>query len=188
MSFEKDLVNEINELRKNPKAYAEKLVKNKQYFKENSNNWKHPDAKAGIKTTEGPAAYDEAIDFLKKKAVAVEELTPSKGLNKIAIDFLTEYQKNANKKVEIEPILEKHGNYSGSFRRLIEFSAFTPELVIVNLLVSDGDKSRRHREGLLDDKLKRVGVSHGKHNIYRECTVIVACTKFNNTVDADDTA
>ena len=67
MSFEKDLVNEINELRKNPKAYAEKLVKNKQYFKENSNNWKHPDAKAGIKTIEGPAAYDEAIDFFKKK-------------------------------------------------------------------------------------------------------------------------
>ena len=33
MSFEKDLVNEINELRKNPKAYAEKLEKNKQYFK-----------------------------------------------------------------------------------------------------------------------------------------------------------
>ena len=188
MSFEQDLIKEINELRTKPKEYAEKVVKNKSYFKENSNIWKHPDAKAGIKTEEGPAAYDECIDFLKNKAEAVEELTPSKGLNKIAIDFLAEFQKDVNADVEMDTVIDKHGKYTGSFRRLIEFGAFSPELVIVNLLVSDGDKTRGHRDALLDTKLKKVGVAHGEHNDYRFCSVIVACTTFENTIDGDDTA
>ena len=58
-----DLINEINELRKDPKKYAGKLVKYKQYFKEGSNIWKHPDFERGVKTEEGPTSYDESIVF-----------------------------------------------------------------------------------------------------------------------------
>ena len=186
MSVEKDLIAEINELRKDPKGYADKIAKNKEYFK--GNIFRHPNSKAGIKTEEGPAAYDEAIDFLKNKAVAVEALTPSKGLNKIALDFLTEFQKDADKEVEIDPIISKHGNFVGSFRRLIQFGSDSAEQVIINLVVSDGDKTRGHRDALLQEDLKRVGVAHGKHDVYRHCSVIVACTKFDNTIDPDDNA
>ena len=186
MSFERDLVREVNELRSNPKGYAEKIVKNKQFFKDGTNIWKHPDAKAGIKTEEGPSAYDEAIKFLKTHAVAVDKLTPSKGLNKVASDFLYEFQKDPNANVEIESIVDKHGNFSGNFRRLVQFGSHTPELVVVNLVVCDGDKSRGHRDALLSSDLKRVGVAHGEHDTYRQCSVIVACTKFDNTIDADD--
>ena len=188
MSIEKDIIKEINEYRTNPKLYAEKLVKNKAYFREGTNIWKHPNAKAGLKTEEGPAAYDEAIEYLRNKAEAAEELVPSKGLNKIAIDFLTEYQKNADANVEIDPIIGKHGNYEGHFRRLIQFGSDSAELVIVNLIVSDGDKSRSYRDALLSKDLKRVGVAHGTHDVYRFCSVIAACTKFENTFDPDDTA
>lgn len=188
MSFEKSLIDEINQFRTNPAGYAQKLVKNKAYFKDGSNIWKHPDAKAGIKTEEGPAAYDEAINFLKTKAKAVEKLTASKGLNKIALDFMAEYQKNADANVEIDKIVDKHGSFTGNFRRLVQFGSDTPELVIVNLIVGDGDKSRGYRDALLADNLKRVGVAHGKHDVYRQVSVIVACTKFENTIDADDSA
>ena len=184
--FEKELYREVNKLRKNPARYAEKIVKNKQFFKDGSNIWKHPDAKAGIKTEEGPAAYDEAIRFLKNNAQAVGELTPSKGLNKIASDFLYEFQKDPNANVEIEPIVEKRGNFTGNFRRLVQFGSDTAELVVVNLVVCDGDKTRGHRDALLSDNLHQVGVAHGNHDTYRQCSVIVACTKFENTVDGDD--
>ena len=40
---------------------------------------------------------------------------------------------------------------------------------------------------LLFDKLKSIGCAHGKHDVYRQCSVIVGCTKFNNTYDSDDT-
>ena len=186
MSVEQDLIKEINEFRKDPKGYAKKIAKNKEYFEPNSNIWKDPNAKRRIKTEEGPAAYDEAIEFLTKKAKPQEELVPSKGLNAIAKDFLTEFQKDPNANVEIDKIVENHGNFTGNFRRLIQFGSNTAELVLVNLIVGDGDKSRGERDALLADNLQRVGVAHGTHDTYRQCSVIVACTQFQNTKDADD--
>ena len=101
---------------------------------------------------------------------------------------MAEYQKNADANVEIDKIVDKHGSFTGNFRRLVQFGSDTPELVIVNLIVGDGDKSRGYRDALLADNLKRVGVAHGKHDVYRQVSVIVACTKFENTIDADDSA
>ena len=173
------LINEINELRKKPKEYIKKLIKNKQYFKNGTKIWRYPD-KVQIKTEEGPAAYDEAIDFLKNKAVAVKELTPSKGLNNIALDFLKEFQRDENSNIEMEPIIYNHGDFSGDFRRLVKFGYNTPEHIVVNLVVSDGDKSRGQRNALLSDKLNRIGVAQGKHDLYGECCIIVACTIFEN--------
>ena len=184
--MEKEIIKEINELRGNPSEYVQKLIKNKQYFQNGGKNWKHPDFKASIKTEEGPAAYDEAIDFLKSHSASLEHLTPSKGLNKIALEFLRKFQKDANEEVELGPIVEKHGDFTGAFRRLAEFGSHTAELIVVNLLVCDGDKSRVYREALLSDKLKKIGVAHGKHDLYNKCTVIVACTTFKNKFDPDD--
>ena len=184
----KQIIKEINELRRNPYQYSEKLVKNKQYFQNGGKNWKHPDIKTTIRTEEGSAAYDEAIDFLKSFSPTspLEDLTPSKGLNKIASECLYKYQKDPNQNVELEPVVEKTGEFTGAFRRLVEFGSNTAELVIVNLLVCDGDKSRVYRAALLDDKLKKVGVAHGKHDLYNNCSVIVACTTFKNKFDPDD--
>ena len=69
----------------------------------------------------------------------------------------------------------------------MEFGGSTPEQVVINLLVSDGDKSRSQRDALLNPILKRVGVAQGKHDIYRTVTIIVSCTVFQNNVDSDDT-
>ena len=60
---------------------CKKISKNKEYFEPNSNIWKDTNAKNRIKKEEGPSAYDEAIDFLTKKAKSLEELVPSKSLN-----------------------------------------------------------------------------------------------------------
>ena len=184
--MERDLVREINDLRRSPSAYAEKLVKNKQYFNDKK-VWKHPDAEAGIKTEEGPAAYDEAILFLRTKAEPQETLTPSKGLNRVAADFLAAFQKDVEAKVDIGEVVQKYGEFTGNFRRLAQFGSPTAEQVIVNLVVCDGDKSRGHRDALLAPFLKKVGVAFGNHETYKVCSVIVACTTFDNKVDADDT-
>ena len=185
MSYERDLIKEINLLRTNPKGFADKIAAAKTYFK--GNIWRHPDAKAGIKTEEGPAAYDEAIDFLKRKASPVDELIPSKSLSKIAGDFLGEFQRDFNAEVEMDPIIDRYGKFTGNFRRLVEFGANSPEQVIINLVVSDGDKSRGHRDALLLDNIKYVGVAHGTHDTYRTCSVITCATQFENTVDSNDT-
>ena len=182
--MERDLIYEVNKVRRDPAGYVDKLVRYKNYFQ--GNVWKHPDNKAGIKTEEGAAAVDEAIQFLRSQAQRVDELTPSKGLNKVAADFLREFQKDANANVELDPVISRYGNFTGNFRRLVQFGSDTAEQVVINLLVCDGDRSRGHRDALLADGLKRIGVAYGTQETYRFCSVIVACSKFENTVDSDD--
>ena len=184
--IEKDLLKEVNELRTNPKGYAEKIEKNKQYFKDKI--YRHPDDKHGVKTEEGAEAYDEAIDFLKNKAVAVEALIPSKGLNKIAIDILTEYQKDIDAKLDLDAIIGKHGTLQGAYKQVVQFGSSRPEQIIINLVVSDGDKTRGQRDALLMEDMKKVGVAYGTHETYRNFTVITECSKFENTIDGDDSA
>ena len=187
MSINKrDLLKELNELRRDPRGYSYKVQKYKDYFE--GNILRIPGNKAGIKTEEGPAAYDEAINFLKS-ASAAEEMTPSKGLCNIAEDFLATVQKqdpNNLPNINMDDIINRHGSFTGNFSRSMEFGGATPEQVIVNLVVSDGDKSRAQRDALLNDNLKQCGIATGPHDTYRTATIIVGCTKFENSSGDDN--
>ena len=185
MSFEKALVDEVNYLRRNPVGYCEKLKKNKEYFKDKI--WKHPKSKIAIETQEGAAAFDEAIKYLYEKTTSsAPELDPSKGLNQIAQEFLKEFQKDMQANVELKPVIEKYGTFGGNFRRFVQFGGFSAELVVISLLVSDGDPSRENRESLLLTDLTKIGVAYGPHESMKHCSVIVVASKFNNTHDPDD--
>ena len=180
---ERQLIDEVNALRTNPATWAAKINASKTYFE--GNIWKHPNSKAGIKTNEGPAAYEEAIRALKQTP-KVDALVPSKGLCRIAEEFLREYQKDANANVEMDSVIDKYGKFTGNFRRLVEFGGINAEQSIINLVVSDGDKDRGHRQALLADNLTRIGVAHGEHGTYRNCSVIVMASTFENTYDSND--
>ena len=54
-----------------------------------------------------------------------------------------------------------------------------------NYFIINGDWGWQ-REPLLGKGLNKVGVAFGKHNIYSTVCVLVSCTEFNNTRDADD--
>ena len=186
MSFLKELVQEINSVRTNPSAYAEKIEKYKSYF--TGKILKIPGAKVNIQTKEGPDAYEECANFLKTAEPACE-LTPSKALTKMSNELLEVVKKDPGEigSVDMNALIEKYGSFTGSFNRVMECGGSTPEQVVINLLVSDGEKTRGQRDALLSKALKRVGIASGKHDIYRTATMILFCTKFDNTVDADDT-
>ena len=184
--FNEDLIMEINLLRTNPKIYAKTIMKYMNYFK--GNLLCLPESNAGIQTEEGVAAFKEAVDFLNKQP-SIEPLKPSKGLCRIAKDFIEIYQKPdsgdlANK--DMEEIINKYGSFSGSFSRAMDFGGETAEMAIINLVVSDGDESRGQRESLLSTEIKKIGVANGNHDVYRHCSAIITCTEFENTVDKDD--
>ena len=184
--FNEDLIMEINLLRTNPKMYAKTISKYMDYFK--GNLLCLPDSHAGIQTEEGVEAFKEAVDFLNKQP-KIEPLKPSKGLCRIAEEFIAIYQKPdsgdlANK--DMEAIINKYGSFSGSFSRAMDFGGETPEMAIINLVVSDGDPSRGQRESLLSTEINKVGVANGAHDIYRHCSAIITCSEFENTFDKDD--
>lgn len=184
--FNEELVGEINTLRTNPRKYARTISKYINYFK--GTLLCLPGSNAGIQTEEGPEAYREAVDFLSKQS-RIEALKPSKGLCRIAEDFISAVQKpevNDLENKDMEDIINKYGSFSGSFSRAMDFGGETPEQAVINLIVSDGDKSRGQRESLLSTEIKKIGVANGEHQTYRHCTAIVTCTEFENNVDDDD--
>lgn len=185
MKFHLDLIKEINFLRKNPSGYAEKILSYKNYFK--GNVFKIPGQKIEIVTEEGFAAYEEAIQFLKSNKPS-KELIPSKALGRIANDYIEELRKNPDKEDEIDmnSIIQKYGSFTGIFLYSIDYGSDTPELVVINFLVCDGDKSRSNRNSILNPELKKVGVASGKHDIYKYETFIVCCTDFQNSFDKND--
>ena len=88
----------------------------------------HPNLNAKIATQEGPAAYDEAICFLKiQKPVA--GLIPSKGLMKVAKDMCNCYARD--KEFDIDATIEKYGEFDGEFGSLIEYGGRTPEISLL---------------------------------------------------------
>ena len=187
MSFLRQLVDEINAVRTNPAAYASKVQEYIPNFQDKI--LKLPDQRVAIKTQEGAAAYEECVEFLRS-AEPTQAHIPSRGLTRIANDFLSGVQSvdpSQIATIDMNAIIDKYGSFQGNFSRAMEFGGSTPEQVVINLLVSDGDKTRSQRDALLNPILKRIGVSQGKHDIYRTVTIIVSCTVFQNSVDSDDT-
>ena len=186
MSMEEEIINEINEFRTNPQKYAKKVEKYIGYFK--GKTMIIPGTNSGMKTQEGAEAYKEAVDHLSK-VEPVDALEPSKGLGRIAKDFLNEVQKidpNEVDKINTDEIIQKYGFFRGNLNREIDFGNETPEQIVISMIVSDGDPSRCHRDLLLGTEFKKVGVAYGKNDIYRFSTVLFFCTSFTNNVDSDD--
>ena len=183
--FNEELISEINSLRTNPRIYARKILKYIKYFK--GKLFCLSESDDAFQTEEGPDAFREAADFLSKQS-RLEPLKPSKGLCRIAEDFISVVQNDSNvlEVRNMEEIINKYGEFNGVFSNVMDFGGKTPEQAIIFSIVNDGDKSREQRESLLSSEIKSIGVANGEHKIYRHCTSIVVCTIFENTYDYDD--
>ena len=187
MSFEEQLVDEINELRTTPQDYEQKVRKYIRYFA--NKTLKIPGSKAGIRTEEGAAAYEEAADYLSSFKVELKPLEPSKGLGRICVDFLEKAKRvdpEDIRSINLEGIIDNYGSFNGSLNRAMDFGGEDPEQVVMNLLVCDGDPNRGNRESLLSTDFNKIGVAFSTHPTYGFCTLIISCTRFKNTYDSDD--
>ena len=185
-TFYYELLKELNSLRKNPSLYADKILSYKKYFK--GNNLKLPGVEGITQTEEGPAAYDEAAKYLKS-IKPLEEVIPSKGLGRIANDYLDKIKHldpDRIDEIDIDIIIKKYGSFTGSLNTAMDFGNNNAEFVIISLIVSDGDDTRNNRDLLLNPELKKVGFSKAKHITYDYLTIITLCSDFKNTFDKDD--
>ena len=186
MEFKKQLIDEINSARTNPSKYAEKVLKYKDYF--DGKILKIPGNNAGIQTEEGPEAYDIAANYLKNLS-STEPLIPSKGLFKIANDYSSKMQNTEPDQIDsinINEIIEKYGSYEGEFSQAMEYGSSTPEQIVVNLIVSDGDSERQYRDCLLKPSFKKIGVASVENDKYKNVTVIIYCNQYKNNDDSED--
>ena len=176
--FAQKVIEEVNKIRLNPKTYSNKI---RGYLSCFQGKVLRIPKQPGLMTQEGPSAYQEAADFLLSLP-KLQPLTLDNCLNSAAQDMANELSHYDNfeemDSINRDNILEKYGHYEGQFGESTDFGSMSPEMVVVNLLVDDGNKTRGNRKMLFKETYKKIGCGSAPHNSFKSVTVIMFATNF----------
>ncbi|MDK9707324.1 MAG: CAP domain-containing protein [Desulforhopalus sp.] len=166
---------EINLARTNPVKYAEFLRELRRQFQGDS--YYIPGYSVAIRTIEGPAAVDEAIDFLTRQK-PLPPLIWSAKLAAVAAELAQEQSKSG-------AVGHEGGSSGGLLKRIkrsgirekrigenVAYGAITPRGIVIDLLIDDGVPGRGHRKNQFDRNFAKAGVSCGIHPRYQTMCVI----------------
>ena len=180
VSLEDQVLQEINNLRSNPAIYVKLLEEHRKHYV--GNELRLPNETAVV-TTEGVAAVDEAIHFLKQIKPSAK-LVDSNGLKRAAQSHLHDMLKSGKRGhfgsdgSSPEQRIEAHGNWGGEVKELISYYASTPRRMVINWLIDDGTKSRGHRQALVNDNFTAVGINSGTSDKYGKLCILVMTETF----------
>ena len=177
--FAKKVIDEINKLRENPEPLSKKITEYMSYFKGKILTLPK---EAGIETTEGKDAYKEAADFLAK-APKLPALKVNPLLMKIAEEMVAAMKKCKDEeemdKINRSEVIKKHGHYDGRLSDTTDYGSLTPQMVVINLVVDDGNKGRSNRKLLYREDFKEIGVANTVHDDLNTITHVVLATDFS---------
>jgi hypothetical protein len=174
-SFIGNLVDQINYVRMNPKDFANKLLSYENNFKDKVFKIQ---GQTAIMTNEGFPAFREAADFLLK-CKTLGPVILNNHMTKIAEDALAITKDSSTEHaVDLDKLISKYGQIVGVFSEAIDFGSSTPEMVVINLIVDDGDVNRGNRNNLMNPKFKLCGIANGTHKTYKHMTVITYARHF----------
>ena len=149
--FSKEVIEYFNMVRSNPKKFASIIREYKQYFK--GKVLRVPNSKVGIMTKEGADAFEEAAKYLDS-VKAINTVKYNVGLTHVAKEVVDAAAKtddiNSLDELDMDAIFEKYGKFVGAFSRAMDFGSKDSKMVIINLIVCDGDSSRGQREGIFN--------------------------------------
>jgi uncharacterized protein YkwD len=174
LSFERQVLDELNLARLQPKAYAKHLRELREFY--SGKIIRIPNEPVGIITQEGVKAMDEAIDFLEKVS-PIGPLRWSDGLAKAAQDHARDQAQGGVGHMGSDgssPIqrMERHGRWQEIAGEAINYGSKTPRSIVIDLIVDDGVKDRGHRKSLFNFDYHLVGVAFGPHAKYRHVAVV----------------
>jgi hypothetical protein len=176
--FAQKVIEEVNKIRLNPKTYSNKI---RGYLSCFQGNVLRIPKQPGLMTEEGPAAYREAADFLLSLP-KLQPLNPDAALTSAAQEMASELSNcqefEQMDSIDREGIVDKYGKFEGQFGESTDFGSLSPEMVVVNLLVDDGNKSRSNRKMLFKETYRKIGCGSVPHNKFKSVTVIMYSTNF----------
>lgn len=169
-SLERGIVDEINRLRRNPRAYAASLQRYRGYY--DGAFLRLPGSDIPIQTFEGVAAVDEAI-AAARRSKPLPEMKLSPGLSRAAREHARELGKagtmDHSGKDGSSPFerMRRYGQMDGLSGENIGTAMHgRAEFAVIDLFVDDGVQGRGHRKNLLTPRYKVVGVGCAPHKAY----------------------
>lgn len=177
-ALERDIVDELNRARTDPRRYASSLEGDLRYYR--GNLFRRPTDESALQTREGTSAVVEAIETLRKTK-PLGALRPSSELTKSARDHVRDQaprglmnHKGTDGTMAWDRV-SKYGRWETKVSENMTFGPATGRDVIAALIIDDGIKDRGHRKNIFDPEIKIVGVSCAPHKTYRlMCDIVHA--------------
>lgn len=170
------VVAELNRLRADPAAYAERLERRREWYR--GLELRQPGSGVVVNTVEGAAALDEVIGVLRRTP-ALLLLKPASGLARAAQDHARDlirgrFESHTGSDGSTPDVrISRHGSWTGSCGEALNFArSLTAEDIVIDLLIDDGVRDRGHRNLLLHALMTRAGVAVVPHPRYGLLAVI----------------
>lgn len=178
------LVEELNALRSDPRAYARKIEARLRYY--DGRRLKLP-GQITIVTTEGIGAAREAMGELIETS-PVRTVSPSNALARSAFDHAADLGSSgemSHRGSDGSTPSMRMQRYLPQVRSTAEVITFGPadaESVLIDLLVDDGVRDRGHRRILLDSRYTIAGAGCAPHRSFGTvCVIDLASTTATST-------
>jgi hypothetical protein len=170
-----NVIHEINKLRTNPLDYAKKLVTHAAFLSDDILLYDD----ITFKLSEKKQSFIDAIKFLEQQEKR-SKMTLKIGINKCCEELMKvliihegiENTNEFNTNRHFEWRMNKFGCAFGELDELIDFGNTTPESIVLNLLLCDGDPERKERHILFKEKLNFIGVFTEILPSEKICTII----------------
>jgi acetylornithine deacetylase/succinyl-diaminopimelate desuccinylase-like protein len=174
------VLNELNELRRDPPTYAKKLEELVSCYSGTVFNspWGAP-----MVTSEGDKPLLEAITVLKQSSPACP-LGLVNGMVTAAQDHLKDLADNSRNGhigsdgSKTGERLNRYGQFFALAGEVISYYQSTPAGIVAQLLISDGERTRQNRKSIISEKFKVCGISLGYHPQAETCCVITLAAGF----------
>jgi uncharacterized protein YkwD len=160
--LEREILEEMNLARTNPRQYAAYVEQYKTYY--NGNQLKLPGRAKAIVTFDGIAAVDDAINFLKA-ATPQPSLVVNRGMclaakdhaNDLALKGVSGHKGSDGSTPNAR--LERYGRWDGIVGENIVYDVSTAREIVIGLIIDDGTPNRGHRRNVFDPNHRVAGIS-----------------------------
>jgi uncharacterized protein YkwD len=181
-SITTEIVNALNLLRLTPKEFIPLLKEHLSSFVDDVHYIENRDTNIRIRTREGVAAVHECISYLQSIEPRVG-ITGNQLLENSALDQvkdLSAHDKLSHVSVDgssIQHRIERYGTWRGFIGENIDCGNRSAMMIVMMLLIDDGDPSRGHRENCLNPNFLEVGAAIASHPSYQCCCVMDFATR-----------
>eukprot|EP01102_Stenamoeba_stenopodia_P003552 TRINITY_DN1370_c0_g2_i1.p1 TRINITY_DN1370_c0_g2~~TRINITY_DN1370_c0_g2_i1.p1 ORF type:complete len:631 (+),score=220.98 TRINITY_DN1370_c0_g2_i1:244-2136(+) len=181
-SFELEVLAQLNEVRRNPAAYANYLKTLEGNY--DGNVFSVPDSRYVRQTKEGVSALHNAIAFLHAQQ-PVPDLQMSELLSKVSKDLVEEEGRGVQQSSQNAAYerFSRYGRWEGEMAEMISYGGISAKEVVLQWLVDDGDRERRDQRSIVQPHFRIVGLSSGHHPEYGRICVATLTHEYNDLKD-----